>query len=1192
MSASLDAATLPLNGRHLIEASAGTGKTFTVANLYLRLLIDETNAEPPTVEDILVVTFTNAATEELRARLRSRIALGLRVLNGELPEDADPTLLAVLAPHLSRPATKERLELAYHCMDQAAIFTIHGFCDRVLREQAFESGELFDAELQAEVDSLKLKAAQAWWRDNITPMSADETECIPSAWRSPAAVLNRLAPVITDPAGQIVPQFSAAELQQSQVNVNALFTATQAAWSAEGSSWVDQILEGVQSKLLKIGSGYTAENVRRAAGVAVEMLQYKTAPPTIDTALALLGNDKLLDGKNKVKKNQQAPQSDLGRCIEELVGAYNQLRFRKLVALQCDAKAIISSDLAQRKLLARQRTFDDLLLQLHAALTGENGERLTRVLRQRYQVALIDEFQDTDRIQYEIFDTLFPQESESSAALYLIGDPKQSIYRFRGADINVYLRARESADQQHTLDNNWRSSKRLINALNVLYEQSARPFGAADIAYLPVTAGGTAEGRGLKVGSKELPPLQFDCVDVERDLLPNVPVTINELAQNCACRVAWILSNTTLGSTPVEAKDIAVLVSNHRQGQKIRDALLAVGIGSAMQSRQNVFSSPEALDILALLRVLAHPGESASLSRVLVSPLAGYSADELLRQRDDAVAWQRIEDAVQRCREQCQQSGPQAAVLRFMSLFKSRVNAHRVESSEVRGIDRILGNYLHLADVLQTTWQDHPDLPALLKTAQRWRDQDADEALQLRLESDEALVQIVTVHKAKGLQYPIVMLPFASIGRDPVSRGDAVTFSEVGLPRLDVGSDKLGERKTEATQAEKDESLRTLYVALTRAEQSCWIGVTANKNMKHAALWQMLGVSFPPDIKNTIDSQPLLFAAIDNLANQCADIARSEKAVFQGTLILPTAAEDAPQARTAGRYVQASWRVGSYSALARGATHGVENPDHDAVDVAVQRPETPDYSSPFHFPRGADAGTLVHSVFEHLDFCSTDIQHLNEYADTKLRSYGVNIQWVPALCQLVRNTLDTPLLDNGFSLSKLDNKDRLDELAFHFPVAGLVADKLVALLRAAGVLGAEDDLSFDRLDGYMTGFIDLTFRVDNRWYIADYKSNHLGYDVADYHADALSDAMQHHRYDLQYLIYSVALKRYLTARIPDFDYERDFGGVYYLFVRGMTGAIDNQAPDAKSPTGVYKARPAQELLNELDQLLSGEVQHA
>ena len=1188
MNETLNAAALPLSGRHLIEASAGTGKTFTVANLYLRLLIDTLQDPIPTVEQILVVTFTNAATEELRARLRSRIAVALQVLNGDSPEAADPTLHDVLDPHRNDPTTKLRLEVAYQCMDQAAIFTIHGFCDRMLREQAFESGELFDAELQANVDTLRLRSAEAWWRSNVSPMAADEVESIPGKWRNPNALLSRLSSVITDSSAQLEPRFTEEDVQQSQARCEAAWQAFCTAWTSEGEVWAEQVLAGVQNKVINKGKApntYTAETVNQAVQLAISLVDRDAPPNHLDQRLSLLGNEVISLG---TRKGKESPESALGERIDTMVMCYAQLKLQKLVALQCHAKENISSDLAQRKLLARQRTFDDLLLQLHAVLNGDNGERLTRVLQERFPVALIDEFQDTDRIQYEIFDNLFPQEPDSTGALYLIGDPKQSIYRFRGADINMYLRARDSADERHSLDKNFRSSSRLLDALNALYGQSNRPFGDSDINYQTVSAGGRADNNALTVDGKLLSPLQFDCIEVHDEKLPNADPSRNTLAQHCAQRIAWLLeAGNTLGNTQIAAKDIAVLVANHMQAQAIHDALHAVGVGSAMQSRRSVFQSPEALDILSFLRVLLRPGDSASLSRVLVSPLAGFSADELLQQRDDAVAWQRIEDDIQRCREQCQQAGPQAAVLRVMSLFKSRVKALGTPAAQGRGVDRVIGNYLHLADALQTAWQEQPDLPALLKTAQRWREQDADEALQLRLESDEALVQIMTIHKSKGLQFPVVMLPFIGMGKDATVKGDVVAFTDNGQPRLDVGSDQLAERQGQATQALQDESLRALYVALTRAEQSCWIGVMANKNAKHAALWQLLCVPFPAKLSATNDCQVPIMDAVDRLVTYSPAIAKSTEAIYQGSLPLAPPLSETPRARTATRYVQASWRVGSYSALARGATHAIEQPDHDAVDVPVVKPETVDYNSPFHFPRGADAGTLVHSVFEHLDFRNTDSQHLHDYAEKQLRDHGVDTAWTPALCQLVRTTLDTPLLEGGFSLGKLDNKDRLDELGFHFPVNGLDADRLIALLRGAGVIGAEDGLLFDRLDGYMTGFIDLTFRHEGRWYIADYKSNHLGYDPADYNQGALIEAMQHHRYDLQYLLYSVALRRYLSNRLPGFSYAKDFGGVYYLFVRGMPGLTED-----KSPTGVYFARPPEQLIDALDQLLSGETAHA
>jgi len=708
---------------------------------------------------------------------------------------------------------------------------------------------------------------------------------------------------------------------------------------------------------------------------------------------------------------------------------------------------------------------------------------------------LIDEFQDTDRVQYEIFDRLFPRESDPPCALYLIGDPKQSIYRFRGADIDMYLRARDSANQDHSLDKNWRSSARLINALNSMYAQSDSPFGNADIDYQPVTAGGRAEGQALCINGEPVAPLQFDYAEVTEDKLPYNPETESMLASACANRVAWLLNYGSLGDKSIEAKDF--------------------------------------------LRVLSRPGDTSSLSRVLASPLAGYSTVELLTEREDAVAWQRIEESVEQCREQYQQAGPLAALLRFMALFDTRKKAPGTAAANSRGTARVIGNYLHMADVLQSEWQDHPDLQTLIKTVQQLRELISDEALQLRLESDEALVQIVTVHMSKGLQYPVVMLPFACMGRERRGGADTVEYTEDGAPRLDVGSSEIEERKLEVEQADSDEALRTLYVALTRAEQSCWVGVVANRNAKSAALWKLLNTEFDKGYDTLVTAAPIM-RALRKLDNNSDDIAISETLTEDIVYVPANDADTLVAARTAKRNVVASWRVGSYSALARGATFADERPDHDAVDVPTARPETVDHNSPFHFPRGAQAGTLIHSVFEHLDFKNTQHEELHAYAERQLRAHGTDTVWTPALCKLVQNTLDTPLTGINFALNTLDKKDRLDELGFHFPVHSLKANNLVSLLRDANVLSDQDGLQFESLAGYMTGFIDLTFRVDNRWYIADYKSNHLGYQPGEYGSASLDNAMQQHRYDLQYLIYSVALQRYLTSRLPGFDSATDF----------------------------------------------------
>jgi len=1193
MSELLDTATLPLRGRHLIEASAGTGKTFTVANLYVRLLIDARKSTPPTVDSILVVTFTKAATEELRRRLLERIRIAIEVVIGSKPEDADETLHAVLQPHLDIPETRTRLEEAYRSMDQAAIFTIDSFCDRVLRSQAFESGELFDSDLLPETGKLNLRAAEAWWRKTVNLMNRQtivelrgEGSEKREEWKGPARLLEYLSKVVEEPDGRIVPTVTQEEQEKAITEYQSAFHAFVESWKDNGNAWIEQLKNGLDSKHINKGKvGYTSDRVEACGEISTALASEKMAPADISPEVWLLGNS--LVGSH-ARSGKPPCQSATGACIDALEAAYSAMSLGSRAALIGGARDWIYQDLSTRKHVARQRTFRDSLLKVYGALNGPSSERLTALLRAKYQVGMIDEFQDTDHLQFDIFDCIFPSGPDAASALYLIGDPKQSIYRFRGADIDAYLHARITADGQYPLDRNWRSSSCLLGAVNALYLSSGNPFGAAEIKYQEVSAGGAAEDRALQVDGRQIPPLQFDYIHVEKEDVPAIDESRSSLADACARRVAWLLENESamLGQSRIKSNDIAILVWTHKEAELIRQSLSKLGFPSAVQSRENVFKSTEVLDILAFLRALSQPGDSASLSRVLVSPLGGLGAAELLARREDAARWQHIEECIQRCREQYGKAGPLAALLSFMKFFNTRVQALATPIAQSRRVDRVLGNYLHLADALQNAWQTQPDLRSLMQTTRRWREEGEVELVQLRLESDSALVQIVTVHKSKGMEYPIVMLPFACMGRaQNLKKGEAVPFLEDNVPCLDVGSDQFEEREDAYVQSLEDETLRTLYVALTRAEQSIWIGVTPNKNAKNAALWNMLGLWREDDPLKHLQS--LAEKHPDNI--EVTDALVSDSGSNASTLACQSNDGSSMSARFCERKISPSWRVGSYTALARGATIGIENPDHDAIDAPVERPDHADYHDPFHFPRGASAGTLVHDVFEHLDFKQAEGAALDELVANKLGAHGIDVTWAPALCRLVKNTLNTPLggAAGDYSLSTLDRRDRIDELQFNFPVNDLDAKRLVTILRQAHVMGPDDNLQFDALNGFMTGFIDLIFRHEGRWYIADYKSNHLGYQFDNYTLGALRGAMRHHRYDLQYLIYAVALRRYLKVRVPDLNWAQDFGGVYYLFVRGMEGATERTAAASDSPTGVLTDCPPESLLQELDDLLSG-----
>lgn len=1184
MIESLDTASLPLRGVHVIEASAGTGKTFTLANIYVRLLIDARERVPYTVEQILVVTFTVAATEELRARIRDRIGDAVRALDD--PDACDTSLQRILGPHRDQQHTRERLELARQSMDQAAIFTIHGFCERVLRELAFESGARFEAESSATDKDLVLAASEAWWRTHITPMPHETFTRLPVSLRTPVELQGRLHTVLADPAARLLPA-PAGDDEALYRAAEAVWQGFALEWERDGEAWHEALRVAVAEGRLSRDQSkhYGDANLSACLAAGQNLAAAERLPVQLDPHFHRLGK-RAVDAA--LRKNKVPPEHPLAEMVEALIEKHAAWLKNWAVALQHSALHEISRDSTARKQVAGLRTFDDLLLDVYCALDGDRAAVVAERIRARFPFALVDEFQDTDRVQYTIFDRLYGA-GRGEGALYLIGDPKQSIYRFRGADIEVYLRALDKADARHRLSVNWRSTSRLINALNTLYAQNPAPFGESGIGYHAVGAAGLADEHALKIGGQPEPPLRFDFVSFEGEKLPAIGDSRWALAEACARRVGWLLGDrrVKLGERAVQAADIAVLVRTHAEAELVRQVLKARGIDSAMQSRDSVGQSPEARDVLALIGAMLRPGDAGSLSRALVSPLASFSASELLDARDDTGRWQSIEDRVEQCRAQFRQSGPLAMVLRFMHGFQTTQRMLRSAPAQQRGVERVLGNYLHLAERLQDAWQRNPDPAGVLKVAQAWHAGELeDDSLQLRLESDEALVQIVTLHKAKGLQYPVVFLPFVadSSGHSNRSR-DFVAFNEKGEPRVDVGSDRMGARLESLARAEADEAMRLLYVGLTRAELACWIGVAHNKNAAASSLFRLLGVA--PDKKSAVEAQKNLQNRLGALSTSCPDI------LVEDALDVDSAGESlgaarafSGEARNAARKVSASWRIGSYSALARGATHTAERPDHDAVDTAQHLPTAQFLDSPFAFPRGAVPGTVVHAVFERVDFRDCEGAVLLDTATQQLRAHAMDEAWAPALAVIVGNTVGCELPLCGIALSALARADRLDELGFHFPVNRLDAEQLVSTLQDGGVMQAEESLQFERLQGYMTGFIDLVFRHRGRWYIADYKSNHLGNSVADYSPSAMGLAMRQHRYDLQYLIYSVALQRYLRNRLPDFDAERDFGGVLYLFVRGMQAGRAPES-DAAAP-GVFGVRPAQDLLDALDRLFAGD----
>ncbi len=1139
---SLDPLRLPLIGERLIEASAGTGKTFTIAALYLRLLLglggEAAYPRAISVEELLVVTFTEAATEELRGRIRSNIhELRIACLRGE---SDNPLYSALLAEIADKDDAAKTLLLAERQMDEAAVFTIHGFCQRMLSLNAFESGMLFEQQLIEDESRLRYQACADFWRRHCYPLTRDIAAVIHDVWKGPRDLLKSLDRWLQGEAPQLksppAPNETLAERHQQII---ARIDSLKQQWREQVGE-IEGVLENSGLDRRKFNRGNQGKWMEKVnAWAQEETLSYQ-----LPDALEKFAQSFLLE---RTKAGGEPPVHPLFSAVESLLAS--SLTLTDLVLAR--AMVEIRDAVAREKRRRGELGFDDMLSRLDEALRGDSGETLASAIRQRFPVAMIDEFQDTDPQQYRIFRRIWRRQPET--ALLLIGDPKQAIYAFRGADIFTYMKARGDVAAHYTLDTNWRSSPGMVGSVNRLFSLSDNPFMFHEIPFLPVKAAAKNKGLRFTVDAADVPAMNVW-------LMPGDTVGSGDyqtfMAQLCATQIRDWLSAGQRGrallwrgetSRPVQASDITVLVRNRLEAAQVREALQTLGIPSVyLSNRDSVFETLEAQELLWLLQAVLAPERENTLRSALATSMFGLTALDIENLNQDEQAWDALVEEFSEYRQIWRQRG-------VMPMLRALMTARHIAENllATRGGERRLTDILHISELLQEAASQLESEHALVRwLAQHIAEPDSNAASQqMRLESDKHLVQIVTIHKSKGLEYPLVWLPFIARFRkqDQAFYHDRETFAAV----LDLGQDEASLELAEAERLAED--LRLLYVALTRAVWHCSLGVaplssrkSGNSDFHLSALGRLLQAGEAMDAAG--------------LAARLADFCHGDIALQRpGELDLtpwqaPAATIPRLSARELQRRIADDWRVTSYSGLQQHGFSGGQDLlprlDVDAAGVGevVEEPQL----TPHQFPRGAAPGTFLHSLFEELDFT----QPVPEgWMAEKLQLSGFDAQWAPVLTDWLGGVLKTRLPGPDIALNQLAARDKQVEMAFYLPIAQLLtAERLDALIRQYDPLSADTPpLDFRQVRGMLKGFIDLVFRHEGRYYLLDYKSNWLGEDREAYTRPAMEQAMRAHRYDLQYQLYSLALHRYLRHRLADYDYDRHFGGVIYLFLRGMDG---------------------------------------
>ena len=1168
---SLDPLRLPLTGERLIEASAGTGKTFTIAALYLRLLLglggSSAFPRPLTVEELLVVTFTEAATEELRGRIRSNIH-ELRIAC--LRESTDNPLYARLLDEIDdKKQAAQWLLLAERQMDEAAVFTIHGFCQRMLSLNAFESGMLFEQQLIEDESLLRYQACADFWRRHCYPLPREIAEVVFETWKGPQALLadiNRYlqgeAPVIKAPPPD--DETLASRHQQIVQRINAL-----------KQQWCDAVgeLEGLMEASgidrRKFNRGNQGKWIEKISAWAQSATQSYQLPEALEKF-----SQRFLE--DRTKEGGVVPQHPLFVAIDELLA--EPLTLRDLMITR--ALVEIRETVAKEKRRRGELGFDDMLSRLDSALRSESGDALAAAIRTRFPVAMIDEFQDTDPQQYRIFRRIWQHQPDT--ALLLIGDPKQAIYAFRGADIFTYMKARSEVSAHYTLDTNWRSAPGMVNSVNRLFGLMDDAFMFREIPFQPVKYAEKNQSLRFEFYGETQPAMTMWLMKGESCGIGDYQ---SYMAQVCAAQIRDWLKAGLCGEAmlisghdarPVSAADISVLVRSRQEAALVRDALTQLAIPSVyLSNRDSVFETLEAQEMLWLLQAVMAPEKENTLRSALAASMMGLNARDIDMLNGNENAWDRVVDEFVGYRQIWQKRG-------VMPMLRALMSARQIAENllATAGGERRLTDILHISELLQEAASQLESEHALV----RWLSQHILEpdsnasSQQMRLESDSHLVQIVTIHKSKGLEYPLVWLPFITNFRvqDQAFYHDRNSFEAV----LDLSEADESVALAEAERLAED--LRLLYVALTRSVWHCSLGVAplvrrrgdkkGDTDVHQSALGRLLQKGEPMDAAG-------LRAAIDAVCDENI-VCRIPDAVSMEPLPGTVASEASLNARRVQRTPGDNWRVTSYSGLQQRG-HGIAQDlmprlDIDATGVGevVEEPEL----TPHQFPRGASPGTFLHSLFEDLDF-TQPVEAA--WVQEKLELGGYDADWEPVITAWVTAILHAPLNETGVSLSQLSAREKQVEMEFYLPISQpLIAENLDALIRQFDPLSAGcPPLEFTQVRGMLKGFIDLVFRHNGRYYLLDYKSNWLGENSAAYTPEAMAAAMQAHRYDLQYQLYTLALHRYLRHRIADYDYERHFGGVIYLFLRGV---------DSKQPQqGIYTTRPAGELITRMDEMFAG-----
>jgi exodeoxyribonuclease V beta subunit len=858
-----------------------------------------------------------------------------------------------------------------------------------------------------------------------------------------------------------------------------------------------------------------------------------------------------------------------------------------------------------------------MLTRLDEALQGDNGEQLTNIIRQQYPIALFDEFQDTDATQYRIISTLYPANANADLGCFMIGDPKQAIYSFRGADIFTYLKAHQAtAGQHYTLETNYRSTVGLVKATNQVFHQADQQTEGAfrfkrdnsnPLPFLPVNALGRKEE--WMIDQQPAPALSAWHWESHDPI--GMPTYRETMAEVAASEIVRLLNKGQQGTTgfkmqsgeirSIQPSDIAILVRSGTEARAMRSALAKRQLRSVyLSERDSIYATREAADLLLWLKAIADPRNERKVRTALSTATIGWPYQTLLQLTQDELAWEQQLERFLGYHQRWQQDGILPAVRQLLNDYA----LHGRLSDDNSG-ERRLTNLLHLAELLQQASTKLEGQQALLRhlAEEIASPNQANDENVIRLESDANLIRVITIHKSKGLEYPLVFLPFICSFREVSARNGGFYRYHDADKNLRIDLDKLAENKTISDNERLQEDIRLFYVAMTRPQYACWLGIAPIKsgNAKDCQL-EKSGMGYVLGWQTKMPATAL-GGQLAQLKGDCDGITITSLPEPSTDLYFPIAQrEQLGLPRTTAFKISDNWWIASYSALQVEHTHPIQNKSltntrepetaqddkrSDEADMAVDL-SAKTLLDIHNLPRGAEPGVLVHELLEECAYAGfktvQSSPELREQLISKIFSHRAWDNKRDIISTALMQWLQMPLLeDSDASLCDLDSGYYQAEMEFLLGADNVDVSALDRLVtQHTFVAKPRPHLLQAQMHGLLKGYIDLVFVYGQKYYVADYKFNALGDNDTAYNQETLEAALLDKRYDVQFALYLLALHRLLKTRLgAAYDYDTHVGGALYLFLRGT---------NAETKGRIF-VKPPWSLIDGLDRLFTGVSDH-